>query len=181
MPLAGPCHLGGVGVYHPPPPKEKKERAQLAERGPWKAGTSYILRNFLENWSEKVFKTKFKPPLCKLSVWKKLGDLPTPPSSPVFCGKIFWFLENCFFGGGSNGRGSKFFISPPPPPNHLARPWPLVYIYQCLDFYKINGKCYFCMFLDPKNRLIMWSVLYNFLKTISYSKSLNLKSNLTQK
>jgi hypothetical protein len=27
-----------------------------------------------------------------------------------------------FFGGGPNGRGS-----------------------NCLDFYKINGKCYFCM------------------------------------
>jgi hypothetical protein len=52
-------------------PKKLKSGAQLEERGPWKAGIAErvkILRNFLENWSKKVFKTKFKPPLCKLSV-----------------------------------------------------------------------------------------------------------------
>ena len=104
----GPCHLGGGGVS--PPPKKSKKGDPACEEAALERGTCKILRNFLQNWSKKVFKTKFKSHYVNLVFEKIFGTSPLPS---IFR-QNFLVSGKKFLRGPPNGRGPKFFISPPP-------------------------------------------------------------------
>jgi hypothetical protein len=77
----------------------------LRRGGPGKLELRNILRNFLENWSKKDFRTKFKPNLVpRIFLWEV--DL-----SPHDVNLVF---EN-FFGGGRPKWEGIFLFHPPQP------------------------------------------------------------------
>jgi hypothetical protein len=93
-------------VYHPPPQKKSKKEGPNCGEGALESGTCWKIG--LKRSSKLILSPHY---YVNLVFEKIFGASPLP--SPVFSGKILWFLE---MGGGPN------FLFHPPPPNHLAQP-----------------------------------------------------------